>query len=110
MKTTPPEEEVRLRFLIAILKPLGSLLQNGYSRKELGKRLDRVVRAFNAAMYQRVIQSRKTGALADTVLFHVNLGTEVVRVVVRVNPTDEHRVTMDLVGTDRTQALSFTNN
>jgi len=109
MKKAPPEE-IRLRFHIAVMQQLGSLLQDGYSREEHGKRLDRLIRAFTLAMYQRVIESRKTGFLADTVWFNLDLGTEIVRVVVRMNPTNQDSATMELADKEPGWASSCINN
>lgn len=105
-----PSDEIRLRFSISILQRLGSLLHDGYSREDCAERIDKLVRTFNVAMYQRVIESRKTGLFADTVWFNIDLGTEVVRVVVRVSPTDDYNVTMDLAHSDCTKVLPHINN
>ena len=95
--TNSAHETVRLRFCIEMSGELSSLLMCGYSPAEVTQRFDQVVRNFNLAMYQRVMLSRATGVLAPAVWFNVNLGPEVIRVRVVVDPIDENRVTMEMV-------------
>jgi hypothetical protein len=98
------DDTVRLRFRIDFSEQLGNLLMDGYSRDDFSRRMENLIRTFNVAMYQRVIRSRETGFLAPAAWFNVNLGPEIIRVHVVVDPLNASRVTMDFARADTSGA------
>jgi hypothetical protein len=90
-----PSETVRLRFLIAMSHQLSALLMDGNSRREFQRRMNKLLHAFNLAMYDRVLRGRATGFLAPEVRFNADFGSGIMRLHVVVNPLNDSHVSMD---------------